>query len=234
MGAIMRRELGAYFASPIGYIFLAVFYFFSGLYFFGMCLRYDSADLTPVFSSMLTIVLFLVPILTMRLLSEDKKHKTDQALLTAPVSLTGLVLGKFLAAVAVFLLSLCVILVYAVIIAVFTPPDWLSIFGNFVGLFLLGAAFISIGLFISSLTENQVIAATGGFAAALGLVLLDAVSGLVEQPLVQKIATGISFFTRYNDFTVGKFDLANIVFFLSVCAIFIFLTVRVLEKRRWS
>lgn len=233
MGAIMRRELGAYFTSPIGYIFLAVSYFFSG-YFFSACLLSNTADLSPVFSSMITIALFLIPILTMRLLSEDKRNKTDQALLTAPVSLTGLVLGKFLAAAAVFLLSLCITLVYAVIVAIFTPPDWASIFGSFAGMLLLGFAIISIGLFISALTENQVIAATGGFAAALGLVLVDAMSGIITQPILRKIVTGISFFTRYGDFTLGKFDLGNVVFFLSVCAAFIFLTVRVLEKRRWS
>lgn len=234
MTAIIRRELLSYFSSPIGYIFLSVFYIFSGFYFFATCLMRNSTDLSQVFSSMFTIVLFLIPILTMRLLSEDKKHKTDQALLTAPVSLTGLVLGKFLAAVVVFLLSLSVTLVYALVISVFAPPNWALIFGNFAALLLLGMAFISIGLFISSLTENQVIAAVGGFAAALTLLIVDSLGNIISNPVLRKIITGISFFGRYGDFTVGKFDLSNTVFFLSVCAIFVFLTVRVLEKRRWS
>lgn len=234
MGAILRRELGAYFASPIGYIVLSVFYGFSGIFFFAMCLSSNSSDLSPVFGSLLTLVLFLIPILTMRLLSEDKRQKTDQALLTAPISLTGLVMGKFLAALAVFFLGLCVMLVYAAVIAVFTPPDWPIILGNFAGMLLLGSALISIGLFFSSLAENQVIAAILGMFTALALFLVDAFSSVITQPLLYKIVTGISFFSRYNDFTVGKFDLANVVFFLSVCALFIFLTVRVLEKRRWS
>lgn len=234
MTAIMRRELSSYFNSPIGYIFLAVFYIFSGFYFFANNLMGNSTDISSVFQSMFTIVLFLIPILTMRLLSEDKKHRTDQALLTAPVSLTGLVMGKFLAAVAVFLLSLSITLVYALIIAVFAPPNWPLFFGNFAAMLLLGMALISIGMFISSMTENQVIAAIGGFAAALLLLLVDSLSSIISNQLVSKIVGGLSFFSRYNDFTAGKFDLGHTVFFLSVCAVFVFLTVRVLEKRRWS
>jgi ABC-2 type transport system permease protein len=234
MTAIMRRELSSYFYSPIGYVFLAVFYVFAGFYFFVSCLMSNSTELSPVFGAMFTIVLFLIPILTMRLFSEDRKHKTDQALLTAPISLTGLVLGKFLAAFVIYLLSLSALLVDALIVAGFAPPNWQMIFGNFTGLLLLGSALISICMFISSLTENQVIAAIGGFASALGLLLLDSLGGVFQNPVAQKIFTGISFFQRYNDFTVGKFDLAGLFFFLSVCAIFIFLTVRALEKRRWS
>lgn len=234
MTAILRRELSSYFASPIGYIYLSVFYIFAGFYFFAASLMQNSTDISPVFNSMFTIVLFLIPILTMRLLSEDKKYRTDQALLTAPISLTGLVLGKFLAAVMVFLLGLAVTLVYAVIVAVFAPPNWALIFGNFTALLLLGMALISIGMFISALTENQVIAATGGFAAGLTLIIIDSMGSIITNPVLQKFIKGISFFTRYSNFTVGIYDFSNVVFFLSVCVIFVFLTVRVLEKRRWS
>jgi ABC-2 type transport system permease protein len=211
-----------------------VFYVFAGIYFFAACLMNNSTELSPVFGSLFTVVLFLVPILTMRLLSEDRKHKTDQALLTAPVTLTGLVLGKFLAAVVIYLLSLSVLLVDALIIAGFAPPNWQMIFGNFTGLLLLGSAFISICMFISSLTENQVIAAVGGFAASLLLILMDSIGGLFQNVVVQQALVGISFMQRYSGFTSGRFDLSGVFFFLSVCAIFIFLTVRALEKRRWS
>lgn len=234
MTAIIRRELNAYFSSPIGYIYLAVFYVFAGFYFAFSSLFSQSADLTPVFSSLFTIVLFLIPILTMRLLSEDQKNRTDQALLTAPISLTGLVMGKFLAALLVFIMGLAVTLVYALIIAVYTPPNWAGIFANFFALLLLGAALIAIGMFISSLTENQVIAATGGFAAGLGLIIVDALGSVVQNPFLSKVITGLSFFNRYSDFTSGLFDFSNVLFFASVCAIFIFFTIRVLEKRRWA
>ena len=234
MTAILRRELGAYFSSPIGYIYLSVLYVFSGFYFFFSCLFNNSTDLTYVFSSLVTIVLFLIPILTMRLLSEDKKNRTDQALLTAPVSLTGLVMGKFLAALAVYTIGLAITLLYGVILAVWSPPNWVQIFANFFALLLLGAALISIGMFISALTENQVIAAVGGFAAALGLIIVNGLNNVTQNPLALKIIAGLSFFTRYSTFTAGLFDLSSVLFFVSVCFLFVFFTVRVLEKRRWS
>ncbi|MCL2035602.1 MAG: ABC transporter permease [Oscillospiraceae bacterium] len=234
MTAIMRRELSAYFASPIGYIFLAVFYIFGGFYFTMTCLLSNSSDLSFTFNSMFTIVLILVPLLTMRLFSEDKKHKTDQALLTAPVSLLALVLGKFLAAVLVYLLSLAATIVYAMVIAVYAPPGWAHVMGNFIALLLMGMAFISIGLFVSSLTENQLIAAVGSFAIALTLIIIDSVAPTITVPWLRQVFMSIAFFSRYSAFTVGKLELSGVVFFLSICAVFLFLTVRVLDKRRWS
>lgn len=234
MTAILRRELSAYFNSPIGYVFLAVFYVFSGYFFFGISLMGNTTDITPIFSSLFFIVIFLIPVLTMRLLSEDKKHKTDQALLTAPISLTSLVLGKFLAAFVIFLLGLSITLVFGLIVAGFATPNWAAIFGSFAAMLLLGASLISIGLFISSLTENQVIAAVGGLFVGLALMLIDPLAGVFSNKIVVAVISGMSFYTRYNTFTTGKFDASNVLFFLSVCAVFVFLTVRVLEKRRWS
>lgn len=234
MLAIMRRELSAYFHSPIGYIFLGAFYALSGFYFTIGSLFLDSADLTRVFSSMFTVALFLIPILTMRLMSEDLRQKTDQALLTAPVTLTGLVLGKFLSALIVFMLGLSVTLVYTLIFQLYTTPDWAAFWGNFIALLLLGMALIAIGLFISSLTQNQVIAATGGFAAALLLMLLDIVPSMFQNQLLTLLVSAISFYNRYYEFTLGVFAVSNVFFFLSVCAVFLFLSVRVFEKRRWA
>ncbi|HAN43961.1 MAG TPA: ABC transporter [Ruminococcaceae bacterium] len=234
MTAILKRELKAYFSSPIGYIYLATFYLFSGFYFFGSCLIYNYAGLESVFSALFTITIILIPILTMRLLSEDKKHKTDQALLTAPISLMSLVMGKYLAALLVFVMGISITMVFALVLAAFTVPDWAVIFGNFIGLFLMGAALISICMFISALTENQVIAAVGGFAAGFGLILIDALSSLINVEFLRKFVEGMSFMTRYNQFTVGLLDFSSIVFFLSVIAVFVFFTVRVFEKKRWA
>jgi len=234
MTAIFRRELGSYFSSPIGYIFLAAFYVFSGFYFFVGSLLQKSADLTYVFSSLFPVVLFLIPILTMRLLSEERRHKTDQALLTAPISLTALVLGKFLSAVAVYGMALSVTLVYGVVIEALSATDWVLLFGNFIALLLLGMALISIGLFISSLTESQIIAAIGGFSVALLLLLVDAVRSVFSSPLIAGVIDAVSFYDRYSTFTVGIFDFSNVVFFFSVCVVFLFLTVRVFDKRRWG
>ena len=234
MIAILRRELSAYFYSPIGYICLAAFYAFAGLYFMLYNLGYGMADISPVFSSMFTIVLFLIPILTMRLFSEDKKNRTEQALLTAPVSLTGLVLGKFLAAMLVFTMALSITIVFGVIVNVFGTPNWALIWGNFVALLLLGMAMISIGTLISSLTENQVIAAIGGFVASLFLMMIDALSSVSANPTINMILQNISFNKHYASFSDGIFHMADIFFFIAVTVIFVFLTVRALEKRRWS
>ena len=234
MLAILRREFSAYFRSPIGYIYLAVFYIFSGFFFFTNNLYSGYSSITGVYSSLFSIIMFLIPILTMRLMSEDKKQKTDQALLTAPISLFSLVMGKFLAALCVFCMGLAVTLVYAFVIAIFTTVAWSVVFGNLIVTILLATALIAIGMFISTLTENQVIAAVGGFAVMLFLMLIDNLKNVVTNTLLQKIVTGVSFYERYTGFVMGKFNYADAVFYLSVAAIFIFLTIRVIERRRWS
>jgi len=234
MTAIIKREFGAYFTSPGGYIYLAVFYIFSGFFFFAGVLAPQVSDITFVFSSMFSITLFLIPVLTMRLFPEDRKHKTDQAFLTAPIHLTTLVLGKFCSAVLVFLMGLAITFIYMLVIAGFTRPDWPLFWGGFFALLFLGMSLISIGMFISSLTESQIVAAIGAFAAGLLLLMLDALSGLFRTGIVPAVINGISFYRRYRGFASGVFDFANVIFFLSVCALFIFLTVRVHEKRRWS
>ena len=164
MSAVMKRELNSYFSSAIGYIFIAVFYVFAGFYFFATCLLSGYSTLSYVFSNMFAIAVFLVPVLTMRLWSEEKKQKTDQALFTAPVKLLPIVLGKYFAALIIYAISLAIFLVFGLVISCFVTPEWSVIIGNLIGLFLLGAALIAIGMFLSSLTENQVIAAVSGLS----------------------------------------------------------------------
>jgi ABC-2 type transport system permease protein len=230
----MRRELAAYFTSPIGYVYLAVFWFFAAFYLFTGVLVNNSSVLTPVFQVMINIVMVLMPLLTMRLMSEDRRHRTDQALLTAPVSLGAIVMGKFFAAALVYMAGISITLVFALVLSAFAPINWAMIWGNYIALLLLGASFISVGQFISSLTENQAIAAIGSFASMLGLFLLDAIPSLIPIPAIQAIVGGISFIKRYTPITSGILGPANLFFFISVCAVFLFLTARVLEKRRWS
>ena len=150
MGAIFRRETLSYFTSPIGYIFLAAFYAFSAFSFSRQSLIYGTTSMDGMFQEIMIILIVLIPILTMRTLSEEKKNKTDQCLLTAPVSLGGIVAGKFLAAFLIYVLGIAITLVYAIVIAAFATPDWMVITGNIIGLTLLGSAFISVGIFFSS------------------------------------------------------------------------------------
>lgn len=234
MGAIFRRELLAYFTTPIGYIFLAIFYAGAGLFFNMTSLSSGSADLAYTFTLLIYVLLVVIPILTMRTLSEEKNQKTDQCLLTAPVSLGGLVVGKFLAALVIFSLAVFITVIYAVVVSAFADPDWLVVVGNIVGFMLLGSAFISIGIFVSSLTENQVVSAIISFAAMLLCYLLSSIAQLIPVEWLSKVVSNLSFVDRYTGFTYGLFDLSNALFFVSVTAVFLYLTVRVLEKRRWS
>ena len=234
MFAIFKRELKAYFTSPLGYVFLAIFYAFSGLFFYIFSLSVGSTDISSVFLMMFIVLMVFVPLLTMRLLSEDKKQKTDQLILTAPVSLLSIVMGKFLAAYAIFAIGVAVMPVYGFVMSTFATVSWLPIWGNTVGLLLLGGIFVSIGLFISSLTENQMIAAIGGFFINLMILLMNTLKSALPNGFLQDVLSSISVYSSYSEITSGIFSLSSLIFFVSVIFIFLFLTVRVLEKRRWA
>jgi len=235
MGAVFKREFRSFFTSPVGYIVFAVLFAFSGYFFFMYNMASGATSLSYVYDGLFTIVLLLVlPILSMRLLSDDKRQRTDQALLTAPTGLTGVVVGKFLAALLVFAIGISITLVYAVVIAFKVTPDWLVIIGNYVGLLLMGGAILAIGTFISSLTESQFIAALGTFVVSFLLLMIDSISSLFPNEVVAAIVSFLSVTTRYGHFTSGVIGYNDVIFFLSLQVMFLFLTVRVLDRRRWS
>ena len=151
MGAIFRREVQSYFSSPIGYIFLAAFFAASGVLFSLTSLEQGSTQLDSMFAQLMIILIVLIPILTMRTMSEEKKNKTDQCLLTSPVSLFGIVAGKFLAALLIYVIGVAITIVYAVVVSAYSTPDWNVIVGNVTGLILLGAAFIAIGAVVGGI-----------------------------------------------------------------------------------
>lgn len=238
MTAIFKREFSSYFVSPLGYVFLAVFYGFSGLFLWMNCLAVGQADMSGVFVLMFFVMVVLIPVLTMRTMADDKRLKTDQLTLTSPVSLFGLVAGKFLAAFSVFLMASAALPIYAVFISSAIDKGvsfpWVAFWGNYTGIVLLGALFTAAGIFISNLTENQMIAAIGGIGANIALCLFDVLTNYIPLDSVRNIAAKLSVFSRYTEFTLGIFSLENIVFFLSLVAIFLFLTMRFTERRRWS
>ena len=234
MFSIFKREFRAYFTSPLGYVFLAIFYAFSGLFFYIFSLSIGSTDISGVFLMMFIVLMVFVPLLTMRLLSEDKKQKTDQLILTAPVSLLSVVMGKFLAAYAIFVIGVAVMPVYGFVMSTFTTISWLPIWGNTVGLLLIGGIFVSVGLFVSSLTENQMIAAIGSFFVNLMILLMNTLTSALPSGIFKDVLASVSVYSRYSEITNGIFSLSSLIFFISVIFIFLFLTVRVLEKRRWA
>ena len=239
MPAIIKREISSYFTSPLGYVFLAVFYGFSGLFLWMNCLATGSAEIAGVFVLMFFIMMILIPVLTMRTMADDKRQKTDQLTLTSPVSLFGLVMGKFLAAFFVFFCAVLILLVYAVFMSAAVIKSgnefaWATFWGNFVGMILMGGVFISVGIFISNLTENQMIAAIGSIGANIVLCLFDIISNYIPVEGIRSVINSLSVFYKYEEFTVGIFSLKNILFFVSLIVIFIFLTLRFIERRRWS
>lgn len=234
MGAIFRREFGAYFTSSIAYIFLAVFWIFSGYFFFAGCLAPATTDLSRMFQSMFLIIIFLIPILTMRLFSEEKKQKTEQGLLTAPVSLGEIVFGKYFAALALYTIALLMPFVYALILSRFGVVEWGIVFANFLALFLLGGAFIAVGELVSALTENQIAAAVLSFIALMVLYMIDVINNYISISAVNTVLEKLSFYRKYYAITCGLFNVSTIVFYISVAVIFNYLTIRVFERRRWS
>lgn len=234
MGAIFRRELNSFFKSSIAYIFLSVFFVCSGYFFYGGPLRAATADMSSMFSALFMVILILIPVLTMKLLSEEKKQKTDQGLLTAPISLWSIVLGKYFAALTLCTMGISIIFVYALILSYFGAVLWTTVIANFLALFLLGAAFIAVGLFVSSLTENQMSSAVASFLALMLLYMIDSIASLFQTEAIKNVLVSLSFYTRYMEFTMGMFNLSSVIFYISAAFLFNFFSVRVLEKRRWS
>ena len=234
MLAIIKREISSYFSSATGYLFLALFYLVAGIIFVGTTLTYKDPRLTFVYATIFIFVCLLIPILTMRLISEDKKQKTDQALFTAPIRLSTIAIGKYLSALFMFFIGIFVTIVYALIVSFFSIPDWPVILGSFVGILLLGSALIAIGMFFSSLTESQVVAAISTLGVSLIIIFTDFISSIINVKFIKNIINSLSFNNHYQNFSSGIFSLSDTIFFLSVSALFIFLTVRVLYKKRWN
>ncbi len=234
MLSIYKRELASYFTTPIGYIFCAVFLALSGAVFSYTTLFSMKADVTTYFTYMLVLLIVLVPLLTMKLFSEERKQRTEQLLLTAPVSLYGMVGGKFLAAYTLF--AGCTLLSFCSFFLLYLYADVKSavLFGNLLALLLLGMAFVAIGLFVSALTENQLAAAVGTVAILLALMLVSLLNSIIPVYWIRFVLSSISVFARYQNFTQGVFDIAAILYYLSMTAVFLFLTVRVFDKRRWG
>ena len=233
MNAIRNRDLQGFFRSPLGYVYIGAFLAVMNLYFFATCVLSSSSDVSSVFSNMLIVFLFLMPILTMRLFSEDYKQGTDRLLLTAPISVWAIVGGKFLAAIGVLLRALLGTVPWLLIILLFGTPSWSAILGCYIAVLCAAAIFAAMGMFLSSLTESQLIAAVLSFALFLGLYVADMLSySMGTDGLLGSILNWFSIFTRYDTFMSGQFSLGNLIYFLSLTGLFLYLTARVLERRR--
>ena len=247
MLAIFKKELRSYFLNAIGYVYLGVFLTVSALLCCYTTLGSGTYDTSNYFSFISIIFIILIPLLTMRLFAEEKKLRTEQLLLTSPVSITGMVVGKFLAAFTLFAIGIVLSLVNFIPLCIYAHFDGVNdayassvgpvasmIFSNTLGLLLLGAAFIAVGMFISSLTENQLAAAIVTVVIIAAMLLLNVVNGYVENYVVRFIISWVCFMSRYAPFQSGIFDPSALLYFISVAGVFLFLTVRVYDKRRWG
>jgi ABC-2 type transport system permease protein len=239
MLAIFKRELHAYFISPVGYIFMTVFLLVSGAFFVVTNIM-AQADASPSMYFMFVIFSFivLIPLLTMRLLSEERRSKTEQMLLTSPVSLTGMIFAKFFAAFALFAGTLVVSCFnfYVLYNYAANPGDTNTavLIGHVIGVLLIGSAFIAIGLFVSAMTENQLTAAIISIVTILFLLLSGFVSPFIGSAFVRQVLDFFSIFSRFQAFNHGLFDINAIIYYSSIVVIFLFLTIRIYEIRRWQ
>lgn len=237
MLAIYKRELQAYFLTPLGYVFMGSFLLIQGIFFTFGNLFSSSSDFGTMFSNLTFIFMLIVPILTMKLMSDDRRNKSDQLLLTSPVSLFSIVMGKFLAACTVFLATLLITFVYVTILSAYGVISWGQVFANYFGFFLTGCCLISVGLLISAMTESQVTAAIATFGAMLLLYLIDSIAAMITVDFLGFLVTvlnWLSVFLRFEAFSAGIFSISSAIYMISFASVFIFLTVAVVEKRRWS
>ena len=231
---LARKELTGYFISPVAYVIGALFLLASGLWFFHtIFIPGNEASLRPLFEALAYIMVFAVPLLTMRLISEELRSGTIETLMTAPVTDTQVILGKFLGVMGFYLALVASTGVFLVLMIAFGQPEPGIELMGYLGMVLLGATFTAVGLFCSTLTRYQLVAAMVAIALLAGF-------GIVTQVLVARtrspwnmLASRVNTMTYFKDFARGVFDTRGLVFFLSTTALFLFLSVKTLESRRW-
>ncbi len=247
MFAIFKKEMRAYFTSPVGYVYTGIFLAAAALICAFTTIQRASYDTTSYFQYMLFSFIILIPLLTMRLFSEERRNRTEQLLLTSPITITGMVLGKFFAAFALFSATMFASLINLFPLVVYSIREQKSatsgahiglagaqVMGCFIGSLLVGAAFIAVGIFISSLSENQLTAAVITVAAIAAMMLAGIFNTYIGVTWIRTVLDWISVLSRFDYFAYGYFDYAALLYYLSISGVFIFLTVRVYEKRRWG
>jgi ABC-2 type transport system permease protein len=236
--AMTQRELSAFFYSPIAYVVLFAFTLMVGMLFAFLTDNFEpgnEASLRMTFNWLPLLLCMTVPVLTMRLMAEEYRSGTIESLMTAPISDTEVVIGKFLGAFLVYTFMLIATVFYVILLAIYGDPDYGMLFSGYFGLWLIGGLFVAIGLFFSSITRNQIIAALLG---AFFLLLITILAWIIVQStdvrgLLRTVLQMVSVMDRFQYFNRGLVDLNNLVFFGGGTAFFLFLAVKVVESRRW-
>lgn len=232
MKAVYKKEVGQLFHSVIGYVYLGIFLLISGGYFTVYNLLKGSGDIRNFFSPLMSTVMFLLPMLTMRTYSEERKMRTDQLLLSAPIRSLDVAAGKFLAVLTIFSVGMAFTLLYVMVLAILGQFNLLMVVGNYLGMLVSASAFIAIGMFVSALTENQIIACIVSYAVMLGLWIIGTVQSYLTNPVLKSLAGYLSVANRFSEFSMGIFDASTLVYYLSITVFFLFLVSLLTEHRR--
>ncbi len=230
IGAVYLKELRSYFSSSVAYISIALFLIIGGFFFYSITVVSKSASLEYSLSNLVIILIFLMPLVSMRLLSEEKKSGTLELLLTRPIKEIEIVLGKFFASATVLLAMILPTGLYGVILSLVSKPDILPMVTQYLSLYLVGLSFLALGLFASSLTENQIIAAAISFTFILIMWLLTWITGSMGP---DNIIGYFAISSHFEDLNKGVVDARDIIFYLSFIVFWIYLTSKVLDTKRW-
>jgi ABC-2 type transport system permease protein len=249
IAAIAEREVNAYFASPIAFVLIGFFALLFGWFFYvplaffiqqssqmGMnptqSLNINQMLVGPTLMNTTVIMLFLFPLITMRTYAEEKRSGTIELLLTSPITDVQIIIGKFLGAMLLYAAMLAVTLIHMAILFIFGDPEWKPIATGYLGLLLMGGCFLSLGLFISSLTKNQIVAAMATFAVFLMLWVINWISTFVG-PTTQTVLQYLSLTEHFDDFAKGIIDTKHVIYYLSFMAFGLFLTAKSVDSERW-
>ncbi len=250
---ILKREIRAYFNGPMAWMVIAGFLFLIGQFFLAILNAYvrnylmtqespflkgESPDLNDilsqgVFQNMVVFLIFITPLLTMRLFTEERTHKTDELLFTSPVPTPAIVLGKFFAAVFVVAVMVGGTLYVPPLLGQISPIDMRPVVAGYAGVMLLAMAFTSIGLFSSSITESQIVAALLSFVGLLTLLVLGWLAGVFEGSALQPVIQYAAYDRHFNNLAKGIVDTRDVIYFLSLTALFLFATNRMLGTSQW-
>jgi ABC-2 type transport system permease protein len=247
---IFKKEMRLYFTSPVAWVIMAVFIFIAGFFFYSMFGYYTQMSmraamnptggglnvtdgvLRPLFSNFFIILLLMMPLVTMRLFAEEQRSGTLELLLTYPVRDGAVLLGKFLAAFALYAIMIGLTLLYPAILWYFAPLEWGAVLTGYTGLLMLGAAYIAVGVFASSLTENQIVAALVSFGILLTFWIVGWVADFAD-PRLAKVLQHLSLPEHNDSFAKGVFETKDLIYYFDFTVIALFLALRSLEARRW-
>jgi len=234
MLAIYKKEMRTYFTTPLGYVFIAVFLAVSGFVFAFSTFQTQTSDVSGYFQLMIFGYIVIIPLLTMRSFAEERRTRTEQLLMTSPVTIPAMVFAKFLAAFTMFAGTVLLSCVYYLPLFGYGEPNVGRAVGCLIAMLLLGMCFIAVGIFVSTLTESTVTASIGTMTILLVFVVAAIFNNLIDSYVIRSVLSWLSVYSRYVNFTYGIFDIAAAVYYVSITAVFLFLAVRVYERRRYA